>query len=143
MMRSFRTLELFVRNLHLLAEMDANKDQAGEPVMERHRREALPTPSDNGSEPNPDDGQAPAPAQPYLGPYPYPMFSGKPRISIDHVILPIHTGIPNSSMKETSHDTDTMLHYFLIIIYLYVNNKIHQENPSEQLKSGGKSLFNR
>ena len=74
--RSVRTLGLIVRNPSLLTEIDDKMDQAGELVFERHRREALPTPSDGGSDPDPNDGHTPAPAQPYLGPYSYPMLSG-------------------------------------------------------------------
>ena len=40
--------------------------------MERQRRDVLPTDSEGGTDPNPNDGSAP-----YLGPYSYPMFSGK------------------------------------------------------------------
>ena len=59
--RSIRTLDVVIRNPSVLAEIDANKDQVGELVMERHRREVLPTPSNGGSDPDPNDGQAPAP----------------------------------------------------------------------------------
>ena len=67
--QSVRTLKLILRNPSLLTEIDDDMDQVDELVMERHRREVLTTPSDSGSDPNPTDGQAPAPAQPYLGPY--------------------------------------------------------------------------
>ena len=63
MVRSLRTLELIVRNPALIDEIDAN--------LERHRRDVLPTDSEGGTDPNPNDGRAP-----YLGPYSYPMFSG-------------------------------------------------------------------
>ena len=66
MVRSVRTLEGIVRNPSLLTEIDDDMDQVDELVMERHRREVLTTPSDGGLDPNPTDGQAPAP---YLGPY--------------------------------------------------------------------------
>ena len=75
LVRSFRTFELIAQNPSLIAEMDANKDLAGDRMdmmEERRRREAVPTASDGGSDPVPNDGQAP-----YLGPYSYPMFSGK------------------------------------------------------------------
>ena len=53
--------------------------------MERQRRDVLPTDSEGGTDPNPNDGPAP-----YLGPYSYPMFSGKIFIRLDFYLYNIN-----------------------------------------------------
>ena len=97
--QSLRSRELILRNPSLRDELDADKGQSGDLLVERQRREVLPTSAD-GSDPNLDDGQAPSQSPPYLGPFSY--FSGKHFSRFDLDLKPSTKNKPAPPKTQTN-----------------------------------------